>query len=403
MNRQASSIRRCSNTSSPENISSLDYYLFSRCSVVVRLVSAVGCAAIFAFGCSDAPPERSEVLADLADQVIIPAYEQFELNAKALHNSVVDLCASPNEELLSQAREMLKKARSSWSHLEAMWVGPAMDRRSRAVVRWPIAVDEIEELIADEAVVFDFDRFANRVGADQRGLGAVEYLLHHSSETVGTVEGAGTPNTDVSEVDSGPTVFADPRRCEYLLQITDVIQQEAIWLIDAWLESYDNGPAYKSQFSAAGSESLDSLVNDSLFLLEAIADLELGVALGVMDGEANVEVIDEGLAGAGVDDLLDRLTSAMAVLVGDDNASTGGLSLLLEDDLVARLRNNFVYAKATINELEPSLRQAVINMPATVKTVREAIKDIQILLATEVVGYLGVQIGFSDADGDSSG
>lgn len=364
---------------------------------------AVGICCHFAFGCSDSPPERSEVLADLADQVIIPAYEQFELDAKALHNSVVDLCASPDEESLSQARDTLKKTRSSWSHLEAMGVGPAMDRRSRAVVRWPVAVDEIEQLIADEAVVLDFDRFANRVGADQRGLGAVEYLLHHNSENEVKLKGADTPNTNVSEVDGGPTVFTDPRRCEYLLRITDVIRQEAIWLIDAWLESYDNGPAYKSQFSAAGSESLDSLVNDSLFLLEAITDLELGVALGVMDKAADVEVIDEGLAGAGVDDLQDRLTSAMMVLVGDDNVSTGGLSLLLEDDLAARLRNDFVYAQTTINELEPPLRQAVINTPTRVKAVREAIKDIQILLATEVVGYLGVQIGFSDADGDSSG
>ncbi|MDE0269147.1 MAG: imelysin family protein [Acidimicrobiaceae bacterium] len=398
MNSQAISIGRCSDISSPGR-----YYLFSRCSIVARLVLAVGFVAIFAFGCNNAPPARSEVLADLADQVIIPAYGQFELDAKALHSSVVDLCASPNEELLSQARQTLKKTRNSWSHLEAMWVGPAMGRRSWAVVRWPVAVDEIEQLIADEAVVLDFDRFANRVGADQRGLGAVEYLLHHSSRTVDKAEGADTAKTNASEVDGEPTVFADPRRCEYLLQITDVIQQEAIWLIDAWLESYDNGPAYKSQFSTAGSESLDSLVNDSLFLLEAITDLELGVALGVMGREANVEVIDEGLSGAGVEDLLHRLASAMIVLVGDDDTFTRGLSPLLEDDLAARLRNSFVYAKTVINGLEPPLRQAVINTPAAVKAVREAIKDIQILLATEVVGYLGVQIGFSDADGDSSG
>ena len=46
---------------------------------------------------------------------------------------------------------------------------------------------------------------------------------------------------------------------------------------------------------------------------------------------------------------------------------------------------------------------AAADSPESVAAARDAIKAIRITVATEVVGRLGVTIGFSDADGDSSG
>ena len=143
-------------------------------------------------------------------------------------------------------------------------------------------------------------------------------------------------------------------------------------------------------------------MNDSLFLLEAITDLELGAAIGAMDREPDPEAIDEGAAAAGVEDLTARLDGVRAVLVGNE-AGGEGLAPLLGDGIAGRLRDQLSAARAAVGAVDPPLRTASAESPAAVAAARDAIKAVQITVATEVVSHLGVTIGFSDADGDSAG
>ena len=182
-----------------------------------RVAGRAGAAAVvcvlLATACAG-EPDRPSVLADLADEIVVPAYERFDADAGALATAASRLCSDLSDGALADARVALTEARRGWSYLESMWVGPVMDRRSWAVVRWPVAVDEIEDLIADPSVELDRDRLANRIGADQRGLGAVEHVLH----------GTGDPATGTSDVVGA---LADPRRCAYLRGVTQVIAEEA--------------------------------------------------------------------------------------------------------------------------------------------------------------------------------
>lgn len=354
------------------------------------LTAVIGCLML-ATACGSGGPDRTSVLADLANEAIIPAYEQFDAAASDLQAAAERLCDAPGGAALTDARRALAEARGAWSHSEAMWVGPVMDRRSWAVVRWPIAVDEIEELIADTSLVLDHDRLANRIGADQRGLGAVEHVLH-----TGAGGSAATSDRDVLEALDGS------RRCDYLRALTGVITEEASLLATGWTERWDGGQPYRDQFISPDGDGLDTVVNDSLFLLEAITDLELGAAIGTMDREPDPAAIDEGPAAAGVEDLTARLDGVRAVLVGNE-AGEEGLAPLLGDDIAGRLRDQLSAARAAVGAVDPPLRTAVAESPESVAAARDAIKAVQITVATEVVSHLGVTVGFSDADGDSAG
>ena len=352
--------------------------------LAVALVVGLGAA-----GCGAGEPSRSDVLADLADQTIVRAYQQFAADASALQDAIEVLCSEPTGTAVIDARVALGSARRSWSFSEAMWVGPVMERRSWAVIRWPVAADEIEALIADQSLVLDVDRLANRIGADQRGLGALEYMLHSSDDPFGGAqETVGTLN--------------DPRRCEYSEGVATVIAEEAALLAVGWTDGWDGGEPYREQLGSTEGDGLDSLVNDALFLLEAITDLELGAALGAMGGSPKPESIDEGPAAAGGDDLIQRLAGVEAVLVGGEGAGQG-LAPLLGEDLTGRLRAGLAEARRAVLALEPPLRLAVVESSDAVAAARYAVKAVQVMVATEVVGRLGVTIGFSDADGDSSG
>ena len=327
-------------------------------------------------------PSRSSVLGELADDYIVSAYQQFHSDAVALEDSLSALCMSLGSASLSDAQGALAEVRGSWSRTQAVWVGPVMERRSWGLVRWPVANEEIEELIADTSIELDYERLSSRIGADQRGIGAVEYLLGSGEETL--------------------DALGDPRRCQYLQGVAQVIAEEAALLDADWTQSWEGDDPYRDIFADTNHGDLDRVVNDTLFLLERITDLELGNALGVMSREADLHAIDEGPAGAGVDDLNQRLIGIQAVLIGLGDESAG-LSPLLGDDLTNRLVGQFRAGFDAVGEVRPPLRHSVADSPQSVIDARDAIKVVQITVATEVVSRLGVVIGFSDADGDSSG
>ncbi len=340
-------------------------------------------AATVAAGCGAGTPSRSDVLSGLAKDVIVPAYELLAAETAELFAATSTLCDSGAAADLAAARRALADARDVWSYSEAFWVGPVMERRSWAVIDWPISQDEIEALIADDTSELSADRLGRRIGADQRGLGAVEYILGH-------------PGNDESVLDA----LGDRRRCEYLTGVSALIASESALILADWTVDFEGEGPYRGVFSVADGDGLDAIVNDSLFLLEAMTDLELGAALGEMDlGEPNLDSLVEGPAALAVADLLAHLDGLQAVLTG--NQAAPGLGPLLGNDLSDRLRQQLEVARAKVALIDPPLRVATVERPSLVRAARDALKAVQVTVATEVVSRLGVQIGFSDADGDT--
>ena len=349
-----------------------------------KLATGLVAAGVIAAGCGAGPPERSDVLIDLADEVIVPAFERFAADSVVLESVAARLCSTLDTDDLLSARWALSEARSAWSFSEVMWVGPVMERRSWAVIDWPIDAEQIEALIADADIELDFDRLARRIGADQRGLGAVELML-------------GAPGAE----DAVLAELADERRCRYLTGIAEVIAAEAALLPGDWTVDFEDGGEYRAVFADPDGRGLDDVVNATLFLLEAITDIELAAALGEMGRSADPSMIVEGPAGLGVADLASHLEGVRAVLTGPDADSSAGLSPLLGGDLTKRAVVALDGADAAIAAIDPPLREAAASSPETVAAAREALKAVQVIVATEVVSRLGVTIGFSDTDGDT--
>lgn len=341
-----------------------------------RLGGACLVGALFASACGGAA-DRPATLGALAGDVIVPAYLELDIAAQNLLSDVTALCedGEPSIESLEQSRSTLTTVRERWAHTEAMWVGPVMERRSWAVIDWPIDRDEIELLILDGPR--DPEGLATRVGADQRGLRAVEYIVF---------------GAESSEALAGD-------RCEYLVGITTVMADEVSLLVDDWTVSHDGGASYADTLGVPDENGLDAVVNDSLFLLEAIADAELGTALGAMEGAADLDALGEGEGGLATTDIRAHLTGLRGLYLG--NTEGPGLRPLLGDDLASQLESEFDAALDAASELDTPLTAQVAADPETVGAARDAIKEIQTTVATEVVARLGVTIGFSDADGDS--
>lgn len=346
--------------------------------------SAVLVVAVASAGCGSGPPERPEVLGELADSAIVPAYDSAAREAAGLRAAVDDLCNddAPAAEELSAAQEALAAARAAWLRTEAVWVGPVMQNRSWALVDWPVDPEGVEAGIADPELSTDPADLATRVGADTRGLRTVEYLLGPEDARATTLQ-----------------ALAGARRCSYLLGVTEVLAGEVESVDDAW-RGRGEPAGYPAAF-VENPDALDEVVNDLIDIIRQIVDAELGAALGTGESEADPAAVVDGPLQLGVSDLSDRLEGISAVLVGDDDQP--GLSSLLGDDLSRRIRQQFDDAREAISSVRVPLSEAVVEDPEAVAEARDAIDDLRVTLGAEVVSRLGVTVGFSDADGDSAG
>ena len=374
--------------------------------------------------CGDSPPSRQDVLGDLADEVIVPAYDSFLTASSSLAEAVGDLCASLSSEGVSERAggatgtdgevgmseeagtansdaansdaaaegalhsvyDALEASRAGWSFSEAMWVGPVMERRSRAVIDWDIDAEQIEARIADTSFALIADNLATRVGADERGLSAVEYVV-------------GSPSAPEAAI----ARLANPRYCEYLTAATQVVVAEAELLVSDWTTSFEDGSPYRTVLSDPDGSGVDDIVNGTFNLLRKTSDMELRPA-----ANGDLDAVKEGPLGLGVADIADHLAGIRAVLIGTNESSTQedgpmGLSELLGDDITDRLATRLDAADEAVSAITPPLRAAAADNPSSLNKAYEALKELQMAISTEVVSKLGVALGFSDTDGDSAG
>ncbi len=305
---------------------------------------------VVAAGCGEDPPSRADVLGELADEVVIPGFESFAGAASDLTEQVDESCESADDEAIDEVLASIEATRRQWLTTQATWTGPVMERRSPAVVDWPVRVADIEALIERSAPgEITADVIGNNVGADTRGLTAMRWVLSHD---------------DVAEL------LGDERWCDYLRANAEVITSEADLIVADWTDSFDGGDAFGDIIAddAEADTWLEMLVNDSIFLVHKLTEEprdegDLPPADVAADRSAQLEGIDE-------------VYDALEPLLGDDLAERLGDEIEAAEEAFAA------------GDLDEGRARAA---------------DVEATLATEVAARLDVTIGFSDADGDSAG
>lgn len=355
-----------------------------------RLVAAVLVPMALVACSGGGGTKRTDALADLAGDYLVPAYGALTRATAEVETAVTELCAQPSDATLATAREELAGARGTWKRTEASRIGPDMTRRSAEKIDWPIDGARIDELLdSSTPSPLTAEVVGTQMSSALRGFGALEHVLFAPDALVG---------------------LQSPRTCEYVVAVAEVASDEAAAVATAWNKPTDGQPAFRDTFagvddSKTADMALDDLINEALNLTERMTDIELRVVRG--DGpEAPppdpidpdlLQSIAEGPAGLGVTDALDRIFGLRTVLVD-------GIGPLLDDELLAQVTTELDTAQAAFESLgDSTLRDAASQQTAQVRVAFDALKALQVTLATEVVADLGVTVGFSDTDGDSAG
>lgn len=196
---------------------------------------------------------RRMVLADIGENVILPALREFADEANALDAAVAAHAAAPADpDAREAARGAWRAAMTSWQYLEPLQVGPAglssgldatpggLDLRSYVYAYPLLNVCTIEQLAADDVEVTPGSAI------DTTGLGAIEFLLFNEDANPCNL---GTPPTAA-------------QRAAYAASAAERILTVATDLVDRWEPS---GGDFLAEWRTAGAGStVYSMPQDAL-------------------------------------------------------------------------------------------------------------------------------------------
>ncbi len=242
---------------------------------------------------SDAAPSTQpgtfdyfEMFVNLADNVIIPGYEQLQQQTQQMagaDGTLARYCAAIGGADETSARD---KAQQAWrdtmaalQRVEVHQIGPVAERNYALQKRLITpAKNRVSYCGIDRSTVSSrsdgFDLAARP--PTQKGMYAIEYLLFNNDLAHNCQEQ--TPETD--DWNTRDETQRRQWRCEYALQLSDDVAAATDATLTAWRT---DGGNYRATFAHPDNqESLLEQLSDALFYVElSVKDLKLGPPLGL--------------------------------------------------------------------------------------------------------------------------
>lgn len=118
--------------------------------------------------------DRGAMLTNLADNIIIPAFEDFSSKLSALKTAGETFTTSPSQTNLEAFRTSWYAAYVTWQQIEMFNIGKAEELQYSFYMNvYPLTVTDVEDNIANGA--YDLNSVNNH---DAQGFPALDYLLY---------------------------------------------------------------------------------------------------------------------------------------------------------------------------------------------------------------------------------
>lgn len=356
-------------------------------------------------GCSsdnDSPKEqepdtfdRAAMLANWADNIIIPAYTAFNSKVANLKTETTAFNQNPNIENLQTLRTAWENAYVSFQYISMFEIGKAEELRFRNRLNvYPTDVLEIESFI--ESGVYDFDLPST---IDDQGFPALDYLINGLAGTDDEIVEFYTSNSNAEGYKT------------YLQTLSNTIADLSDQVLASWTNGYRD--AFVANTSSSASGSVDKFTNAYIFYYEkSLRAGKVGIPAGVFSNGTlpkNVEAYYKKDISKEL--LLEAIAASRSFFDGKHfGKSSIGPSFKAYLDylntikngknLSALIDNQFTVAKNKANELNPNF---VLQIETDNNKMLETYNELQrivVLLKVDMVQALNVAITYVDADGD---
>ena len=356
---------------------------------------------LMACGSDDGPEievdsfNRQAMLANWADNIIIPAYENFSAKIGILKTSSSAFTALPNDSNLASLRTAWLDAYMAWQSVDMFEIGKAEEITLRNYMNvYPLDADAMQQSLLDG----NYDLTSvNR--QDEQGFSALDFMLHGLADSDADIIAFYTNDVDVDKYKA------------YMTDVVDRMQALANSVLDDWKGGYRD--TFVSKDGSSATESVNSLLNDYLFYYEKFLRAgKIGIPAGVFSGTPlsnNVEARYRANVSKSL--LLKALDASQNFFNGVHfNGQTSGISLnnyldelnSIKDteDLSVLINTQFDLARTKVNSLSEDLGDQIeSNNTLMLETFDELQKNV-VYIKVDLFQALNVKVDYVDADGD---
>jgi uncharacterized protein len=324
--------------------------------------------ALFAVGCRRPPPTRPGVLTALVREVVVPDTAAVAETSLALERAVHELARAPSLGALRAARARFSPALLAWKRAQSFRAGPIVE--TSALVRstfWPARPAAIEGMLADTAVI-DEASIAN-LGADARGLYAIEYLLF-------------------------PLERDEAAACRGLAA-------NVASYADGARKALGDGTTYANRFAQGGQLSLSTLVQQMIETVETLLTNRLELVLGLERSHMlKPHEIEGWPSGTSHEIVLAQLGGSERLYRGADGGGIADLARTSAPTIAESVTHKYTAAIESIRGLGAPIERVVTTDRAKLEAAAAATKALELALKVDLASALGVTITFQAGDGD---
>ena len=314
--------------------------------------------------------DREAMLEHWADNIIVPAFQDFRQSARRLDGSIETYLDAPSATTLEQVREQFARTYLRWQRLSPFMVGPGMELRLREQVNtYPT---DTERLLGGDRT--DLSLPSN---TDVQGLPALDFLLF------------GTDN---------PLDHAGKLR-----QLSARLVELAAAGEDTWTGGYRD--TYVTNSGNSATASIDRTVNNYVQWYERnLRAGKVGIPAGVFANRPLPELVEAPYHG----ELSKRLFLEALDGANDFFSADPGLASYLDaldvkrdgEALSARIQSQFAAARAQAAPLADDFASQVRTDNTAMLQLYDALQRNVILLKVDMLQALSINVDYVDADGD---
>ncbi|RBW56647.1 peptidase M75 superfamily protein [Tenacibaculum sp. E3R01] len=335
--------------------------------------------------------DRSKILTNVADNIIIPSFKEFKNKVVDLKTKSSAFTNSPTQSTLDNLRTSWYNAYKSWQYVAMFNIGKAEELEFVNFINiYPVSKADIESNITNGG--YDFTHPNNH---DAQGFPALDFLLH----------GTGVNDTEILE-----KYTTNSKAANYKKYVTDVVQkinETAVAVVNDWEGTYRE--KFVTSTGNTATSSLNKFVNDYIFYYEKrLRAVKIGIPAGNFSSTVLPEKVEAFYKKTISKELaLESLFAVKALFNGTYfKSSTEGssfkayLNALNKNDLATKINAQFDAAKAQINTLNSNFNQQIADDNTKMTKAYDELQKAVVLLKVDMLQAFNVNVDYVDADGD---
>lgn len=334
--------------------------------------------------------DKQAMLIQMADALIIPAYESFKVALDSLISVYDTFKLNPDQNGLQLVKARYQKAYSTYQRCGLFELGPAESALVRSSFNvFPTDTLQIKNNISTG--VYDLNLIAN---LDAKGLPALDYLFYGLSSNEQTIVNAFSTSAE---------------RRNYVSQLLNDMSSRINSVLTAWKGSYRN--TFINSLGTDIGSSIGLLINQLNFELDYLKNAKIGIPLGKKTlGIVQPAQAEVFYSGKSKEYAIETLTAIESLYLGRGLTGSNGKGF---DDYLDHLKVNygnvtlnaainqqFALAFTKLNSIPGTISQQVSTNPAAVDAAYVELVKLLVLLKTDLPSSLGVVITYQDGDGD---